>query len=105
VFGLGDASILTAYRYPRLKLSGSCMSSRSVALVNTLSPDVDNANTGYHAAREICCQRCMFSILILYVSVASGKLDHMFGLSGSLVGWISPTGCHALAESYHVLIQ
>jgi hypothetical protein len=44
---------LNAYRYPRLKVSGSCMSSRSVALVNNLSPDVDNANTGYNAAREI----------------------------------------------------
>ena len=44
---------LNVYRYPRLKVSGSCMSSRSVALVNNLSPDVDNANTGYSAAREI----------------------------------------------------
>ena len=95
MFGLGDASILNAYRYPRLKLSESCMRSRSVAEVNNLSPDVDNANTALPRLHA----RFAPTMYVEYINTMS--LLHLgniiFGLSGSLVGWISPTGYHALS--------
>lgn len=94
---------LNAYRYPRLNLSGSCMSSRSVALVNNLSPNVDNANTGSLAAREIITSTPYIDRAHEHINAMSLlHLGIIIGLSGSLVGWITSTGCRALVGSHHV---
>lgn len=96
---------LNAYRYPRLNLSGSCMSSRSVALVNNLSPNVDNANTGSLAAREIITSTPYIDRAhehICHVSAAPGLyhrplrvvcwVDHFHWMSCSR--WISSRAAH-----------
>lgn len=95
MFGLGDASILNAYRYPRLKLSESCMRSRSVAEVNNLSPDVDNANTALPRLHA----RFAPTLYVEYINTMSllHLGNNIFGLSGSLVGWITSTGSRALS--------
>jgi hypothetical protein len=67
------------------------MSSRSVALVNTLSPDVDNANTAYHAAREIAVN-AVYGVTILILCLCchlgndfSASPDRLLGGSRPLV--------------------
>ena len=57
------------------------MSSRSVAWVNNLSPDVDNANTGYNAVHRVHQHINTMSLLRLanHLSASPGRL-----LGGSL---------------------
>lgn len=64
-----------------------------MAVVNNLSPDVDNANTALPRLHA----RFAPTLYVEYINTMS--LLHLgniiFGLSGSLVGWISPTGYRA----------
>jgi hypothetical protein len=73
------------------------MSSRSVAWVNNLSPDVDNASIALPRQHA----RLSPTLYVGYINPMS--LLHLdivvFGLAGLLVGrmrWIIPTDCHML---------